>query len=91
MNGFDGALSRAMDNMNAGMKSASMGGTPDHDFLTMMTPHHQGAIDMAQSELQYGHDARVKRLAQEIIVTQESEIQLMQLLLANARLQSNRN
>jgi uncharacterized protein (DUF305 family) len=68
-----------------------MGGTPDHDFLTMMIPHHLGAIGMAESELQYGHDTRVKRLAQEIIITQESEIQLMQLYLANARLQKGKN
>ena len=45
--------------------------------LTMMIHTIAGAIDMAESELQYGHDKRVKRLAQEIIVTQESEIQLM--------------
>jgi uncharacterized protein (DUF305 family) len=58
----------------------------------MMIPHHQGAIDMAESELQYGHDTRVKRLAQEIIITQQSEIQLMHWYLANAaRLQREKN
>jgi uncharacterized protein (DUF305 family) len=91
MNGFDGALSQAMDNMDAGMKAAPMDGTSDHDFMTMMIPHHQGAIDMAESELQYGRDKRVQRLAREIIVTQKSEIQVMQLYLANARLQTERN
>jgi uncharacterized protein (DUF305 family) len=91
MNDFDAALAHAMDRMDAGMKAAVMGGTPDHDFLTMMIPHHQGAIAMAESELQYGHDTRAKRLAQEIIITQQSEIQLMQLYLANERLQRGKN
>jgi uncharacterized protein (DUF305 family) len=91
MNDFDEALAHAMDHMDADMKAAPMGGTPDHDFLAMMIPHHQGAIDMAERELQYGHDTRVKRLAQEIIITQQSEIQLMQVYLANARLQRKKN
>jgi Domain of unknown function (DUF305) len=75
------ALYRAMIAMNAAMSSVPMTGNPDIDFATMMIHHHQGAIDMAKVELRYGTDSRLKRLAQEIIVTQQSEIALMQLAL----------
>ena len=46
-----------------------------------MVPHHQGAIDMAEAELLYGHNVKVKRIAQEIIITQEDEIVAMRLAL----------
>jgi hypothetical protein len=45
----------------------------------MMVPHHQGAIDMAQAELKYGHNEQLRRLAQEIVVTQQQEIAVMRL------------
>ena len=54
-------------------------GDVDRDFVGMMVPHHQGAIDMAVAVLRYGHNERVKRLAQEIIVTQQEEIAAMRL------------
>jgi uncharacterized protein (DUF305 family) len=44
----------------------------------MMIPHHQGAVDMALLELQHGTDPALKRLAQEIVVTQRQEIEVMQ-------------
>jgi hypothetical protein len=75
------ALNQAMTSMDAAMSSISMTGNPDVDFAVMMIAHHQGAIDMAKVELRYGTDARLRRLAQEIIVTQQSEISLMQLTL----------
>ena len=92
INDFDSSLAQAMGRMDAAMKAAPMDASADHNFLTMMIPHHQGAVDMAKSELQYGHDTRVKRLAQEIIITQQLEIQLMQSYLANSsRLQRKKN
>ena len=57
------------------------GGDPDRDFLRMMVPHHQGAIDMALLVLKYGRDERVKRLAQSIVVQQGEEITYMRTLL----------
>jgi Domain of unknown function (DUF305) len=54
-------------------------GDIDSDFVAMMTAHHQGAIEMALAELRYGHDERLKRMAQEIIVTQRDEIAAMRL------------
>jgi uncharacterized protein (DUF305 family) len=56
----------------------------DRDFTLMMVPHHQGAIDMAEAELSYGHNALLRRLAQEIIVTQKEEIAEMRLTLVSA-------
>jgi uncharacterized protein (DUF305 family) len=75
-------MNESMDGMDKGMKSAPMNGDVDHDFATMMMPHHQGAIDMAKAELLYGKDPVMRRLAKGIIVDQQSEIQAMQLWLS---------
>src|SRR6202023_3994818 len=56
-------------------------GDVDTDFVAMMIPHHQGAIEMAQAELRYGRNEQLRRLAQEIIVTQQQEIAAMRLAL----------
>jgi uncharacterized protein (DUF305 family) len=56
-------------------------GDVDRDFIRMMIPHHQGAIDMARLLLKYGHDEKLKRLAQSIIVEQGQEIAYMRMLL----------
>ncbi len=63
----------AMTRMMAGMKIKPSNDV-DRDFVAMMVPHHQGAIDMAEAELSYGHNELLRRLAQEIIVTQQEEI-----------------
>jgi uncharacterized protein (DUF305 family) len=75
---FASACRIAMDRMMAGMDIAPTGEV-DRDFVAMMTPHHQGAIDMAVAELRYGHDEKLKRIAQEIIVDQQQEIAAMKL------------
>ena len=59
-------------------------GDVDGDFVAMMTPHHQGAIAMAQAELRYGHNETLRRMAQEIIVTQQQEIAAMRLALGRS-------
>src|SRR5882724_221768 len=79
---FDQLLGDSMSVMHKGMHSAPRTGDPDRDFVTMMIPHHQGAIDMAKAILLYGKDAQLKRLAQEIIADQQNEVQLMQLWLS---------
>lgn len=78
---FSILMDSAMKIMDCGMTQAQMTGNPDHDFAAMMIPHHQGAIDMAKIELLYGKDPVLRRLAQEIIVTQNAEIELMKLQL----------
>ena len=68
------AMSKMMVDM--GIKPS---GDVDRDFVAMMVPHHQGAIDMARAELRYGHNEQLRRMAQEIIVTQQQEITAMRL------------
>src|SRR6266478_6657796 len=68
----------AMAKMMAAMEIKPSGDV-DRDFVAMMAPHHQGAIDMAQAELRYGHNEQLRRMAQEIIVTQQQEIAAMRL------------
>jgi uncharacterized protein (DUF305 family) len=67
----------AMGSMMVGMHAAPQGDV-DQDFIAQMIPHHQGAIDMARAELQYGRNERLRRIAQEIIVEQQAEIAVMQ-------------
>ena len=88
---FDQLMADAMSVMHRDMHNAGYSGEADHDFVKMMIPHHQGAIDMAKAVLLYGKDPQIRRLAQEIITDQQSEIQLMQLWLKqrnNANAQS---
>lgn len=66
----------AMTKMMAGM-AARPTGDVDRDFVAMMIPHHQGAIDMAMAELRHGHNEQLRRIAQEIVVEQQQEIVAM--------------
>ena len=63
-------------------------GDVDTDFVAMMVPHHRGAIEMAQAELRYGRNEPLRRMAQEIIVTQLQEITAMRLSLGQSLLPS---
>ncbi len=72
---------RSMDKMHADMTLVGRSGEGDMDFVRLMLPHHQAAIDMAKAQLAYGKDPQIRRLAQEIITDQQSEIELMQLWL----------
>jgi uncharacterized protein (DUF305 family) len=75
---FLAANDAAMKKMMADMTVAPTGDI-DRDFVAMMVPHHQGAIDMALIILRFGKSEQLKRLAQEIIVTQQQEIAAMKL------------
>lgn len=72
---------RGMEKMHVGMGSIRPSGDDDVDFVRLMLPHHQAAIAMAKTELMYGRDPQMRRLAQEIITDQQSETELMQLWL----------
>ena len=67
----------AMNRMMTAMQ-IQPSGNADADFVAMMVPHHQGAIDMARAELLYGQNETLRRMAQEIVVTQQQEIVAMQ-------------
>jgi uncharacterized protein (DUF305 family) len=70
----DAAMTRMMTDM-----TVKPTGDVDRDFVAMMVPHHQGAIDMARAVLRHGHNEQLRRLAQEIVVTQQQEIAAMRL------------
>ncbi|MGW4784584.1 DUF305 domain-containing protein [Streptomyces sp. NPDC004230] len=75
---FSQEMNQSMQAMTKAMAGSSMTGDPDHDFAAMMVPHHQGAIAMAKAVLEHGKDPVLRRLAQEIIVTQQQEIAVME-------------
>ena len=72
----------AMDKMMTAM-AVKPTGDVDRDFVAVMTPHHQGAIDMAVIELRYGKNEALRRIAQEIIVDQMQEIDAMKLAIGD--------
>jgi uncharacterized protein (DUF305 family) len=76
------SLQQSMLAMHSAMSSVHSTGNDDEDFVGLMLPHHQAALDMARVELTHGRDPQMRRLAQEIIADQESEIELMKLWLS---------
>ena len=74
-------LQSTMQKMHMSMASIKASGDSDVDFVKLMIPHHQAAIDMARTQLLFGKDQQMRRLAQEIITDQQSEIELMKLWL----------
>ncbi|HUM06589.1 MAG TPA: DUF305 domain-containing protein [Terriglobales bacterium] len=78
-------LVESMHRMHAGMVKVTSSGDNDIDFVMLMLPHHQAAIEMATAQLLHGTDPQMRRLAQEIIADQQSEIELMQLWLKQHR------
>ena len=71
-------LIASMDKMHMAMGAVKRSGNSDVDFVRLMLPHHQAAIDMAKTQLLHGKDPQMRRLAQEIITDQQLEIELMQ-------------
>jgi uncharacterized protein (DUF305 family) len=71
------AFSEANNKMHKDMM-IEYSGDADIDFVRGMIAHHQGAIDMAKVELQYGKDPEMRKLAEGVIKAQEAEITEMQ-------------
>lgn len=74
----DQEFAAGMTQMNNQMSAAPMTGNADRDFVAMMLPHHKGAVAMAQTELKYGKDPEMRKLAHDIIAAQDKEISQMQ-------------
>lgn len=74
---FAALMDDAMAVMDAGMRQAPMNGLAEHDFITMMIPHHQGAVDMAKAVLLSTQDPEIRNLALGIIAEQQVEIDIM--------------
>jgi uncharacterized protein (DUF305 family) len=74
---FVAQMDRAMERMMDDMHRPGYSGNPDVDFLAMMIPHHQGAVEMARLVLIHGRDPLTRRLAEEIIASQQTEIAAM--------------
>lgn len=74
-------LNSSMEKMHLAMAAIKPSGRSDTDFVRLMLPHHEAAIDMAKTQLLHGTDPQMRRLAQEIIADQQSEIDLMRLWL----------
>lgn len=70
-----------MDTMMESMNGMASSGSADGDFLLMMIPHHQSAIDMAKVELEHGEDPETREMAEKIIAAQEQEITEMKAML----------
>ncbi len=73
----DRAFAASNDAMMRGM-AVKASGDADRDFVAMMLPHHQGAVDMARVEVRYGKDPELRKLAADIIRAQAIEIAEMQ-------------
>jgi len=74
-------LIASMERMHMAMGQVPRSGNSDIDFVRLMLPHHQAALDMAKTQLVYGKDPQMRRLAQEIITDQQLEIELMRVWL----------
>jgi uncharacterized protein (DUF305 family) len=70
-------MDRDMLKMMDDMHGPGYTGNADVDFLAMMIPHHQGAVDMARLVLIHGQDPLTRQLAEEIIASQQAEIMAM--------------
>jgi uncharacterized protein (DUF305 family) len=71
---FSAEMQQAMDGMDADMKSMKMSNDIDHDFASMMIPHHQSAIEMSDAILKHGKDQEIKQIAEKIKSDSEKEI-----------------
>jgi uncharacterized protein (DUF305 family) len=83
--GFARDMAVGMKTMMNNMHATGYTGNPDVDFLEMMIPHHQGAVEMARLLLMHGKDPLTRRLAEEIIASQTAEIAAMEQRLAILR------
>lgn len=67
----------AMDRMHETAAKTPMTGDIDRDFVALMVPHHRSAVEMARVYLRHGKDPELRRLAENMVASQEAEIRRM--------------
>ena len=72
--GFKGSI-KSMDHSTMQVQTSI-----DREFLQLMIPHHQGAIEMSRAYLPYSKNARLKTIAENILSSQQKEIETMKVL-----------
>lgn len=83
MGGHQGHGGGMMGPQQMGQFQQARGEQADRLFLEMMIQHHQGAVDMARSELQQGQAPQAKQLATSIVDSQQAQIAQMQHMLGH--------
>jgi uncharacterized protein (DUF305 family) len=68
-----------MDSMMVKMMNAAKGSSAETEFLNQMIPHHEGAIAMANYEIEHGKDFSMIQLAKSILAEQQAEVQQMKI------------
>ena len=88
---FDSEMTVGMERMMRDMHAPGYTGNADIDFLAMMIPHHEGAVEMARLVLVHGRDPATRVLAEDIIASQVVEIEGMRRRLAMLRANPRRD
>jgi uncharacterized protein (DUF305 family) len=78
---MEGGMDMGGMNMDMSGLEAASGAEFDRMWLEMMTEHHRGAVDMAETEIADGQNADAIALAEEIVESQSAEIDEMETLL----------
>ncbi|MFI5451530.1 DUF305 domain-containing protein [Pedobacter sp. UC225_61] len=71
---FKAALATSMNPMMDAMSKVKLTNNIENDFVALMIPHHQSAVDMAKAYLPYSNNTHIKLMAEDIIKAQEKEI-----------------
>ncbi|RIV39361.1 DUF305 domain-containing protein [Micromonospora radicis] len=79
---MDHEMPGMMSDADMARLEAATGPEFDRQFLTMMIAHHEGAITMGEEEIAEGANPEAKALAQQIVTTQQAEIDTMKKILA---------
>lgn len=76
--GYNEEYTVIFNNMMKAMNTAPNTGNVNLDFVLEMIPHHEGGINMAKAIVKYGSNPNVKKIAENIIKSQEAQIPIMQ-------------
>lgn len=75
---FMEAAMRAMDKMDFRVSMQYLNDNIDHDFAALMIHHHKSAVEMAEAEIEYGHEEKMIEMAKEMKEDQLNEIKELQ-------------